>query len=372
MKTHRFSPRARVRPALLLALAAATALAVVAAASSAAARPKTATAGPLVAFLLPENVTARWEGFDKPIFIAAMKKAIPGVRVDVVNALGDPAKQQAQAEAELTKGAKVLVVSAVDGKAFGVTAKKAASQGVKVIAYDRLISGAKIDAYVSFDSVAVGRNMGQWLAAHTKKGDHIALINGDFADQNAHYVQQGYQSVLNPLFKSGARVLVGPAAGTWTKGWQPTVAQSEMEQLLTKSKNDIQGVLSSNDGMAGGAAAALKAVGLKLPITGQDASLEGVQRVILGTQGMTVFKDFRLQAPDTVKIVAAMLKGQSTLPGINGKVNNGAGSVPSVLLRVVAIDKSNVATLVTNGWVKDTLGGLGKVCKGLPKVSICK
>jgi D-xylose transport system substrate-binding protein len=326
-------------------------------------------AGPLVALLWPENVTPRWEGNDRPIITAALKKLIPGVRVDSLNALNDPAKQQAQAEAELAKGAKVLVVAAIDGKAFGVVVKKAKQQGVPVIAYDRLIKNSPLSYYVSFDSVVVGKVEASWMVKHTKQGARLAIINGSPTDENAHFVNTGIHSILNPLFKSGARVKV---AEQWTPGWDPPTAQREMEQILTKANNRVDGVVSANDGMAGGIIAALKAQGLqgKVPTTGQDASLEGIQNVILGYQGVTAFKDFRLQAPAAAKIAAAILQGKKPT-NINGTIANGQVKVPSVFLPVVAIDKSNVGKLVSNGWIKSQFGGLGKVCKGLPKVSIC-
>jgi D-xylose transport system substrate-binding protein len=332
-----------------------------------------ATATQRVAFLLPENVTPRWEGFDHPTFVKALKGLLPGVQIDVLNAQNKPDTQQSQAEQEITKGAKVLVVAPIDGKAFGAIAKRAISQGVKVVAYDRLISNAKISAYISFDGVAVGKAQGKWLAGHTKKGARITIINGATTDDNAHLFNKGYLGVLNPLFKSGARKRVGPKAGTWTPGWDPPTAQREMEQLLTKFHNKIDAVLSANDGMAGGIISALKAQGKagKVPVTGQDASLEGVQNIIRGTQGMSVFKDFRKQAPAAAKIAAAILKGQK-LPGINKHVSNGAGSIPSVIIGVKAIDKSNLKLLVTNGFIKQYLGGLKKVCKGVPKRNICK
>jgi D-xylose transport system substrate-binding protein len=332
-----------------------------------------AQAGPLVAFLLPENVTPRWEGFDHPTFVKALKKLVPGVQIDVVNSVNKPATQQSQAEAEITKGAKVLVVAPDDGKAFGAVAKKAIAAGVKVIAYDRLISGAKISAYISFDGVSVGVAQGKWLAAHTKKGSRITIINGATTDDNAHLFNKGYLSVLNPLFKSGARKRVGPAAGTYTPGWDPPTAQREMEQILTKNNNGVDAVLSANDGMAGGIIAALKAQGLagKVPVTGQDASLEGIQNIILGTQGMSVFKDFRLQAPAAARATAALLAGKA-IPGVNKHVSNGAGSIPSIIIKVQSIDKSNLKTLVSNGYIQAFLGGKKKVCKGMPKTSICK
>jgi D-xylose transport system substrate-binding protein len=355
---------------LILALAATAALVTAGGVSGKTDKAAKAKAGPIVALLWPENVTPRWEGSDKPIITAALKKAIPGVQVDSLNALNDPAKQQAQAEAELAKGAKVLVVAAIDGKAFAVVVKKAKAQGVPVIAYDRLIKNSPLAYYVSFDSVVVGKVEAGWMATHTKKGARLAIINGSPTDENAHFVNTGIHQVLDPLFKSGARIKVGEQ---WTPGWDPPTAQREMEQILTKTNNKVDGVVSANDGMAGGIIAALKAQGLqgKVPTTGQDASLEGIQNVILGYQGVTAFKDFRLQAPAAAKIAAAILKGQKPT-NINGSISNGQVKVPSVFLPVVAIDKSNVGKLVANGWIKGQFGGLAKVCKGLPKVSICK
>jgi D-xylose transport system substrate-binding protein len=329
----------------------------------------TTTAKPLVAFLLPENVTPRWEGSDAPTFKAALAKLVPAAQVDVLNALNDPSKQQAQAEAELAKGAKVLVIAAVDQKAAAVIVNKASAQHVPVIAYDRLIRNAALDFYVSFDSTAVGKAEAQWMVDHTKQGARLVIINGSTTDDNAHLVNQGIHAVLDPLFKSGARTLV---AEQWTPGWDPSTAQTEMEQILTKAANKVDGVVSANDGMAGGIVAALKAQGLqgKVPTTGQDASLEGVQNVVLGTQGVTVFKDIRLQAQAAAQIVADILQGR-TPSNINAHVNNSQVSVPSVMLQVVPVDKANVKMLVTNGWITSQFGGLPKVCTGLPAVGIC-
>jgi D-xylose transport system substrate-binding protein len=318
-----------------------------------------------VAFLLPENVTPRWEGSDAPLFKQAMEKLVPGVEIDVLNALNDPSKQQSQAEAELTKGAKVLVIAAVDQKAAAVIVNEAKAQGVPVIAYDRLIRNSPLAYYVSFDSVAVGKAEAKWMADHTGQGARLVIIDGSPTDDNAHLVNQGIHDVLDPLFQSKARVLV---AEQWTPGWDPTKAQNEMEQILTKANNQVDGVVSANDGMSGGIIAALKAQGLagKVKTTGQDASLEGVQNVLLGYQGVTVFKDFRLQAPAAADIAAAILQDKKPA-NINASVNNGQVDVPSVMLPVVPIDQSNVKLLVTNGWIKSQLGGIDNVMKGLPE-----
>jgi D-xylose transport system substrate-binding protein len=333
-----------------------------------------AVANPRVAFLLPDSAPP-WEGFDDPTFPKAMKKLYPGVSVDVLDASNNPNAQNAQAENEVTKGAKVLVVAAVDGKAFGVVAKRAIRQGVKVVAYDRLITGARISAYVSFNSVTVGHAMGAWMKAHTKHGARVAIINGSPADANAHYVNRGMLQVFNPLFNSGARKVVGPRNGTWTPGWDPSAAQREMEQLLTKNKNKVNAVLSANDDMAADIIAALKKQKLAgtVSVTGQDASLEGIQSIIRGYQGMTVFKDIRKEGAAAAAITNALLRRAKELPGINGRTPNGSGTVPSVVLPVKTVDYANLRLLVKNGWVNlPGIGGLNNVCKAVPKKSICK
>lgn len=348
-----------------LALAATTALAISVAASvtgtsTAVGHANRPAASPLVALLLPENVTARWEGQDRPRFIAALKKLVPGARVQVQNALNDASKQQSQAEAALVNGAKVLVVAAVDQKAAAIIVTDAKRDNVPVIAYDRLIRNSPLAAYVSFDSVAVGHAEASWLVKHTKQGDRIVVINGSPTDDNAHLVNQGTMKVLSPLFKSKARIQV---ANQWVAGWDPSKAQSLMEQILTHANNAVNGVASANDGMAGGIIAALTAQKLAgtVPVTGQDATVEGLQRVILGTQGVSVFKDIRLQATAAARVAAAFLKGTKPAGLFNGTVSNGQVKVPSVLLAVKPIDKSNVTSLIKNGYVTKAV-----LCKGVP------
>jgi D-xylose transport system substrate-binding protein len=364
--------RSRAMVIAFVAVAAVAALAVAGSVSAKSTSPSTAKAGPLVAVLWPENVTARWEQSDNPLFIKSIQKLVPGVTVDSLNALNSATTQQNQAEAELAKGAKVLVVAAVDGKSFATVVDKAAAQGAVVIAYDRLINSKNLGYYVSFNSVTVGKVEASWMAKHlkNKKGARVAIINGSTTDANAHFVNTGIHKVLNPLFKKHKLVKVGEQ---WTPGWDPPTAQREMEQILTKTNNRVNGVVSANDGMAGGIIAALKAQHLqgKVPTTGQDASLQGIQNIILGYQGVTAFKDFRLQAPAAAKIAAAILNGQKPA-NINGTAKVGSKKIPSVYLPVVAIDKKHLGKLVKNGWIKSQYGGLAKVCKGLPHKSICK
>lgn len=360
----------------VLAVAALALVALVAAGTSSGKSSKKAAPAQIVAFLLPENVTVRWESNDKPLFTKTLRQLVPGVQIDVLNARNDPARQQSQAEAELTKGAKVIVAAPIDQKAFATVARRAAQQRVPVVAYDRLIRDAQLAAYVSFDGVAVGKAQGKWLAAHTKRGNRIAVINGSFTDDNAHLFQRGYLSILNPLFNRRARIRVGPKAGTWIDRWNPPTAQRTMEQLLTRNNNNIQGVLSANDGMAGGIISALKAVNLagKVPVTGQDASVEGLQRIVIGTQGQSVLKDFRLQATAAARIAAALLKGGRCPTSLcTKKVANGAGNVPSVILPVRSIDRTNITPLVNSSWLPSVFRtSKAKFCKGLPKRGPCR
>jgi D-xylose transport system substrate-binding protein len=238
---------------------------------------------PLVVFLLPENVTARWESQDKPFFVAALAKEFPGAQVKVENALNDASKQQAQAEAALASGAKVLVVTAIDQKGAAVIVNDAEKQGVPVIAYDRLIRNAPVAYYVSVDGLKIGQLQGSWLVDNTKDGARIAVVNGSTSDDNAHLFQKGYMGVLQPLFDKGSRKEVSEV---WTPGWDPSKAQAEMEQILTKSNNGVDAVMSANDGMAGGIIAALQAQQLagKVPVTGLDGTLNSLQLILQGKQ----------------------------------------------------------------------------------------
>ncbi len=316
-----------------------------------------------VTFLLPENVTARWEEQDKPFFIQAMKKYAPNAKVNVVNAINDQSKQQSQAEAALTGGSKVLVVIPVDQVAAAAIVNSANRQKVPVIAYDRLIKASPVDYYVSVDGVEVGKLQGKWLADHTKQGDNIAVINGSPTDDNARLFKNGYMSVLQPLIDSGARKQV---ENVDTPGWEPSKAQQEMEQILTKNSNNVQGVLSANDGMAGGIVAALQAQGLagKVPVTGLDGTVAADQRILKGTQGMSVWRSLKQEADVSAQIAAALLKGQKPDPRLfpsNKSVNNGNRDVPWAPLTPRVIDKTNMNLLLDDQAVNKS-----ELCNGIP------
>jgi D-xylose transport system substrate-binding protein len=343
-------------------------LAAFAIAGSAGTLPAWSEDAPLVVMLLPENVTARWEGQDKPLFVEAMKRAYPSAQVEVQNALNDPSKQQAQAEAALASGAKVLVVTAIDQKGAAVIVNDAKKQGVPVIAYDRLIRNAPVDYYVSVDGVKIGELQGQFIADNTKDGARIAIINGSKLDDNAFLFRKGYMDVLQPLFDKGSRVLV---ADPWVPLWDPSKAQAQMEQILTKENNEIDAVLSPNDGMAGGIIAALDGQQLagKVPVTGLDGTLNSLQLILQGKQSMTVWRSLKDEANKTADIVAALLKGEKPAADMFGgnTMNNDMVDVPWVQVTPVVITLENMNLVIEDGAVTKEAA-----CKGMPQVGPCK
>lgn len=341
---------------VMLGVCAASALALPLLVSSPAAWAQSAGT---VALLLPDNIISRWEQQDRVFFEAAMKAENPNAKVLVFNALGDPAKQVAQTETALTQDAKVLVVIAQDTKAAAAIVAAAHQQKVPVIAYARMIGNADVDYFVGKDSVQVGVEQGKWLAANTKDGDTIVILNGSPDDGNARLFNEGYMSVLTPLFSSGKRKLGGDL---WIQGYDPAKAQAAMEQLLTKNNNQVQGVLAANDGIAGGAASALRERGLTLPLTGLDATQAGVQRVMLGTQGMTIMQPVNDFAKSAAKIANMLLLKQTPPASLFGAPTpDGKKNVPTIQIATVPITKSNVMDVVNARMYTKA-----QLCQGIP------
>ena len=316
--------------------------------------------GKTVALLLPENTVTRWEQQDRPFFEQAMKKYAPNATVRVYNALGDPATQLSQAKTALTAGANVLVVVPTDTSAAAAIVTEAHQQNVPVISYSRLIKG-DVDYFIGKDSVEVGREQGQWLADNTKDGDNIVILNGSTDDSNAHLFNQGSMSVLQPLFDAKKRNLVGDL---WIDKYDPAKAQAGMEQLLTKNHNNIQGVLAANDGIAGGVVAALRGVGMdgKLTaITGLDATLAGVQRILQNTQGMSILQPIPAFGDGAAQLTAMLFRGETPPTSFFSiTTDNGVKKVPTHAVKTVPIMKDNVMETVTIGlYTKPDL------CKGI-------
>jgi D-xylose transport system substrate-binding protein len=307
-----------------------------------------------VALLLPESKTARYETQDRPLFEKRLKELCPDCQIIYSNADQDATKQQSQAEAALTNGAKVLVLDAVDGAAAAVIAERAKAQKVPVIAYDRLITGTDaVDYYISFDNERVGKLQGEALleALAGKASPPIVMINGAPTDNNAKLFKSGAHSVLD------GKVTIGKEYDT--PDWSPDKAQDEMTQALTALANKIEGVYAANDGTAGGAIAAMKSAGITPlpPVTGQDAELAAVQRILVGEQYMTVYKAIKPEAANAAELAFNLLTGKPIPPEITkGRtVNNGKKDVPSVLLEPIAVTKASVKdTVIQDGfWTKD-------------------
>jgi D-xylose transport system substrate-binding protein len=338
--------------------------------STAAASGSSSSAGKTgkIALLLPESKTARYESQDRPAFTAKLKELCSGCELVYSNADQDAAKQQSQAEAALTQGAKVLVLDPVDSASAASIVTRAAQQRVPVISYDRLILNSKPDYYISFDNVKVGQLQGQSLVDKLKadgKSGSIVMINGAPTDNNAKLFKQGAHSVID---KSGLKV----AKEYDTPDWSQDKAQSEMEQAITAlGKNGFVGVYSANDGNAAGIVAAMKSNGVdptKIPITGQDAQLDGVQRILAGQQYMTVYKAIKPEAEAAATLAVNLLQGTKPAAGVvNGKTNNGTIDVPSVLLKPVAVTKDNVKdTIIADGFWKPSqicVGQYAAACK---------
>ncbi|MFZ1040120.1 MAG: sugar ABC transporter substrate-binding protein [Anaerolineales bacterium] len=352
---------ATAMPAATAAMPAATA--AMPAATTAATTASTSTAGK-IALLLPENKTARYEADDLPMFKAELTKLGYDVADNMIysNAEQDASTQQQQAEAALTNGAKVLVLDPVDSAAAAAIADAAAQQSVPVISYDRLITGSKnVSYYISFDNVKVGQLQATALmtALSGVTKPTIVMINGSPTDHNATLFKQGAHSVFDPLVTAGKLTI---AKEYDTPDWSPDQAQTEMTQALTALNNKVDGVYAANDGTAGGAFAAMKAAGITTfpPLTGQDAQLDGIQRIISGQQYMTVYKAFLPEANAAADLAYDLATGTAVPATMtNGATtNNGSVDVPSILLTPVAVTKANVETTV----VADGFWTVAQIC----------
>jgi D-xylose transport system substrate-binding protein len=292
-----------------------------------------------VAVLLPDSKSSvRWETVDRPFLKKAFDAA--GVKSTIQNAEGDKSTQQQQAEQAITNGAKVLLLVNLDSGSGAAIAANAKSQGVKVIDYDRLTLKGTSDYYVSFDNTKVGKLQGQGLVncLGSKKGAKVAELNGSPTDNNATLFKQGYDSVLNPKFKDGTFRKVADQS---VPDWDNQKALTIFEQMLQKSSNKIDGVLAANDGLGNAAISALKARKLpQIPVTGQDATLQGVQNLVTGDQCMTVYKAIKKETDAAAKLAIQLLKGQK--PTTTSTVNNQTRDVPAILLEPVPVTKDNI------------------------------
>ncbi|MER5541119.1 sugar ABC transporter substrate-binding protein [Streptomyces sp. NPDC001118] len=309
-----------------------------------------------VGLLLPENKTARYEKFDRPLIEKKIKELTNSkATIQYNNAHQDANLQAQQVDTMITNKVDVLIVDAVDAKAIQNSVQKAVDAGIKVVAYDRLAEGP-ISAYTSFDNEKVGETQGQALltalGSKATKSSKIVMVNGSVTDPNAAQFKAGAHKVLN------GKVTIAQEYDT--KEWSPDNANSEMETAISAvGKNNIAGVYSANDGMAGGIITALNAAGIKVPVTGQDAELAGVQRIVAGTQYMSVYKPYAPEADAAAEMAVALAQGKSLDSVAKDKVSSSSQKdVPSVLVPVTALTKDNIKDTV----IKDGIYTVADIC----------
>lgn len=288
----------------------------------------------------------RWQK-DRDIFVAKAEEK--GAKVFVQSANGNEETQISQIENMINRGVDVLVIIPYNGQVLSNVIAEAKREGIKVLAYDRMINNADLDYYVSFDNEKVGELQAQSLVNRVPSGNYF-LMGGSPVDNNAKLFRQGQMKVLQPYIDSGKIKVVGDQ---WVDAWLPENALKIMENALTANNNKIDAVVASNDATAGGAIQALSAQGLagKVAISGQDADLAGIKRIQAGTQTMTVYKPITTLANTAAEIAVEL--GNDKKPAVDSVLNNGLKDVPSRLLTPIEVDKTNVdSTVVADGFHK--------------------
>ncbi|CUU25641.1 D-galactose-binding periplasmic protein precursor [Duffyella gerundensis] len=288
----------------------------------------------------------RWQK-DRDIFVKKAESL--GAKVFVQSANGNEETQMSQIENMINRGVDVLVIIPYNGQVLSNVIAEAKREGIKVLAYDRMINNADIDFYISFDNEKVGEMQAQSLVQRVPQGNYF-LMGGSPVDNNARLFRNGQMKVLKPLIDSGKIKIVGDQ---WVDAWLPENALKIMENALTANGNKIDAVVASNDATAGGAIQALSAQGLagKVAISGQDADLAAIKRINNGTQTMTVYKPISKLANDAATIAVEL--GDGKQPKSNATLDNGSKKVPAWLLEPIAVDKTNIdSTVVADGFHK--------------------
>ncbi|MFZ3589942.1 D-xylose ABC transporter substrate-binding protein [Bacillus sp. DJP31] len=286
----------------------------------------------------------RWPK-DRDLFKEAVEAL--GAEVVIREAKGDDALQIVQAETLISEGIDLLVIVPHNAEAVATIVNKAHSAGVKVISYDRLVKNSSVDLYVSFDNELVGELQAQAITKLVPKGKYV-YIGGAHTDNNAHLLKKGVFNVLQPFIDSGDIQIV---YDQWTENWSPENARAYMEASLKINNNDIDAVIAANDATAGGVIEALAAQGLagKIPVAGQDADLAAAQRIVDGTQTMTIYKPIKILAYEAARAAIKMAKGETI--STDRKIYNGKLEIPSLLLPPIAVDKNNMdETIIADGF----------------------
>lgn len=301
----------------------------------------------IIGLSLPTQKEERWVR-DYETMKAAAKEAGVELKVQISN--NDAGKQNSQVENLLSQGIDILILAPHDAASAATLVEKAHKENIKVISYDRLILDSDVDLYISFDNVEVGRIQGKYITNKVSKGNYI-ILSGAPTDNNAKLFKQGAMEIIQPLIDKGDIKVIADQA---CLDWKPDNAMKHTENALTKAGNKVDAILAPNDGTAGGAIEALAAQQLagKVPITGQDAELAAAQRIVKGTQSMTVFKDTRMLGKAAIKAAIDMVKGNK-VDTKGKKVNNNKIDVPSLLLTPHEITKDNIdKMLIESGYLK--------------------
>ena len=303
----------------------------------------------------------RWALWDEP----AMKAAIEAGGGSYISADAGSSEEQQIADVEnlISQGADVIIILAQNVEAIRPAVASALEQGIPVIGYDRLIADPGA-LYITFDNVGVGRLMAEVIYELVPTGNYI-IIKGNGADANSDFLREGIEEVIGDAVAAGDITIVGE---TYTDNWDPALAQTETEQFLTQANNDVQAVISENDGMASGVVAALEAQGLAgtVPVSGQDGDLAALNRVALGTQSVSVWKDARQLGTAAGEAAIALAQG-ATLADIEGTVQFDADgtSMTSIFLEPIAITQDNLDLVVDAGWIS-----VEQLCEGVAAGSV--
>ncbi len=305
---------------------------------------------PVIGLSLDTLKEERWQ-HDRDIFVAEAKR-LGAADVVVLSANSDDTAQVRDVESLISKGVDVLVIVPHNGSALSRAVKDANDAKIPVIAYDRLILNANIDYYLTFDNVKVGEEQAKYATAHLPAGRkaRVVRIYGAPTDNNAKLFKQGQDNILDPLVKAGKIEVVHE---DWATNWNPDAAKKIMNAAITKAGTNLDIVVASNDGTAGGAIQALSEEKLagKVLVTGQDAELAACQRIMRGTQAMTIYKPLKNLATLAAKVAVDVAKG--TKPTTTATLDNGAKKVPSIFEKIVSVDKENMATtVVADGFHK--------------------
>lgn len=306
-----------------------------------------------VGVILPDATTSpRWESADRPFLESAFEEA--GIEVDIQNAGGNVSQFNTLCDGMINRGVSVLMIVNLDSESGSACLGKAQDAGIETIDYDRLTLGGGASYYVSFDNVDVGRTMGEGLIKCLdeagKTQANVVLINGDPTDNNAALFKEGYVRALEPKVASGDYTIVGDQTGEW----DADVAGTAFEQIFTQNGGDVDGVVSANDTMAQGIIARLSANGLagQVPVTGQDASVEGLQAILAGDQCMTVYKAIEKEANAAAELAITLISGEDASGLATGSVTDTVlkVEVPSVLEAPQAIYRENVKDVIDDGF----------------------